>query len=309
MIINDMKKRAKVAMALRPSFVLLHLSPENLVGNSYKAKIFNVRCRLCGVETLRSLEWLNSRYGCPCTRAEKTSKSLALSAEEFTEKWKFRKRKLVLTSEYKNMHTRIMVKCLACAHEWLTAPTNIRHAGCPKCAPERTRRATMKKYGVEHTSQLPSVQKKIRRTMRARYEVAHALQNPDLLDKMVSSSYLKKSYRLGKNEVLVQGYEPYALDYLQRERKLKPRHIVCGVGSDLPRIKYTINGRRKIYHPDIFIPEQNLIIEVKSVYTYKRYLEKNKLKADACCRAGYAFEFLVMNRDGTLYHAYKTDSH
>ena len=40
-------------------------------------------------------------------------------------------------------------------------------------------------------------------------------------------------------------------------------------------IKYDEN---KVYYPDFFIPELNLIVEIKSDYFYKKYLLKNLKK-------------------------------
>jgi len=39
-------------------------------------------------------------------------------------------------------------------------------------------------------------------------------------------------------------------------------------------VKYMIDDKEHSYYPDIFIPSDNLIIEVKSDYTYEKDKEK-----------------------------------
>lgn len=64
----------------------------------------------------------------------------------------------------------------------------------------------------------------------------------------------------------------------------------------MPEIWYVDNNEKKHrYHPDIFIPSKNLIIEVKSEYTLKADLEKNKKKMIAAEQTGFDFEFRIYN--------------
>lgn len=135
--------------------------------------------------------------------------------------------------------------------------------------------------------------------MMRKYGVKHALQNRELFDKAFRSGYRHYDYVLGNKTIQVQGYEPYALDWLINERQIEPNHIRAGRGRDVPTIHYKLNEKEHVYHPDIYIPKRNLIIEVKSWYTYKCTTRKNDAKRRATKRAGYKFMFLVMNRDGT----------
>jgi len=65
----------------------------------------------------------------------------------------------------------------------------------------------------------------------------------------------------------------------------------------MPEIKYFLNNKEKRYYPDILIKSENLIIEVKSDYTYKKDLIKNILKALATRKLGYDFEFWIYDKD------------
>ena len=49
----------------------------------------------------------------------------------------------------------------------------------------------------------------------------------------------------------------------------------------MPKIEYNLNNTIRRYYPDFYIPKDNLIIEVKSMWTYKIDLEKNLAKQKA----------------------------
>ena len=71
-----------------------------------------------------------------------------------------------------------------------------------------------------------------------------------------------------------------------------------------PSIKYfwsSVDGigddKWHYYHPDIVIPKENRIIEVKSTWTYNgkpEFESKNKAKEKACSEAGWKFEFWIL---------------
>ena len=51
--------------------------------------------------------------------------------------------------------------------------------------------------------------------------------------------------------------------------------------------------KRRRYYPDIFIPAENKLIDVKSDYTMSVDVEVNNLKAKACIDQGFIFKFEV----------------
>ena len=116
----------------------------------------------------------------------------------------------------------------------------------------------------------------------------------------------------------VQGYEPFALRDL----------IAAGITedqiktdrSDVPRIKYSAEekdpslhqntgtdseprqslSKDRYYFPDIFIPHENRLIEVKSTWTYKCKTDFIKQKGEAAKAAGYNYELRIYNSKGKL---------
>lgn len=107
-----------------------------------------------------------------------------------------------------------------------------------------------------------------------------------------------KEYRLGRRTVQVRGYEPQALDYLL-SKGYQPNQIF--VGKDVPRIRYYHDGKARWYYPDIWIPHENLIVEVKSTYFFGatdiNLFRSVKAKREATLQH-HNFALLVMSEDG-----------
>jgi hypothetical protein len=95
-------------------------------------------------------------------------------------------------------------------------------------------------------------------------------------------------------EIMYQGYELKAIYRLIGEG-YNIKDLIIGK-SNVPSFNYTHNGKKRYYFPDIYIPKDNRIVEVKSIYYYNRYLDKNLLKRDAVLKKGYKFDFYIMNK-------------
>ena len=132
------------------------------------------------------------------------------------------------------------------------------------------------------------------------FGVEYPIQNSEIFLKQQNSLYNYKIYTFPSgNETLYQGYEHFCLDYLIYEEKLEEKEIFNNV-TDMPEIWYILEGQKRKYYPDIFIPHQNRIIEVKSKYTFEKEKEKNLLKSLACKELGYKFEFRIYKNNGEL---------
>jgi hypothetical protein len=62
---------------------------------------------------------------------------------------------------------------------------------------------------------------------------------------------------------------------------------------NVPSIQYILNNKVCYYYPAIYIKSQNLIIEVKSTFTYKKQLVKNIIKSLSVRKSGFNFEFWI----------------
>jgi len=153
------------------------------------------------------------------------------------------------------------------------------------------------KYGVEYPTQSSIIQNKTKQTCLQKYGVEYIAQDPIISEKMFKNFKFKKyTFPCGKN-VNIQGYENFALDILLKEYK---EEDILTNRSDMPKISYWYNKKNRIYFPDIYIPNHNKIIEVKSIYTYKKFLIQNILKALQVRKMGYDFEIWIINKKGFI---------
>ncbi len=150
------------------------------------------------------------------------------------------------------------------------------------------------KYGGFPT-QCKEIQEKIIISNLNKYG-CHPSQTSEVMEKVVKSSKSYKKYKMPNGEIRnVQGYEPFALNILTKEyndNQIKTNR------SDVPSIDYKYNDKTKRYFPDIYIPDRNLIIEVKSDWIYNKQLELNKIKEEYTKKLGYNYEIWIFDRKG-----------
>ncbi len=184
----------------------------------------------------------------------------------------------------------------------------------------KIRNSLFKKYGVYHSSNIPGILKKKMETSIHKYGVKFPMQSSLVKSKQYNTNLSRygvkypnqssivqqksqknglrfKEYITPNGEIRkVQGYEPRALDTLFKTYNL-PESDVITDRSKVPRINYTSNNLSRYYFPDIYIPSQNKIIEVKSTWTYKLHADQNKLKWDATRAAGFICEVWVYDKN------------
>ena len=137
-------------------------------------------------------------------------------------------------------------------------------------------------------------------TMMEKYGVEHALQNEDLFRKMIASSFRKKEYvyKDGRTTSIL-GYEDLALKELEISGKYKI--IEAGDSKNIPTFWYDCDdGKKHMYYPDIFLPEINTIIEVKSDYYFEKDIVKNINKAKEVSKK-YIILFLCQCYEKIIY--------
>ena len=154
----------------------------------------------------------------------------------------------------------------------------------------------MKKYGVENPSQSEEFKNKKKETSIKNYGVEYPNQNIEVMERTQINSKKYKKYTFPSGVVKnVQGYEPFALDellILYNEEEVKTDR------KDVPRIEYIVGGKKKYYFPDIWIPHENKLIEVKSLWTYTCKISNVNQKAQACREQGYNYETWIYDGKG-----------
>ena len=149
----------------------------------------------------------------------------------------------------------------------------------------------LKKYGNTMALQNNSIKEKAKNTILKKYGVEYISQCPYISDKQ--NNYRNKFYILPSGNVIkLQGYENYALDILIKSYN---ENEILNKRIDMPKFTYENNKKNHVYFPDFFIPKDNLIIEVKSTYTYKKYLITNILKAHCVRRLKFNYELWIFD--------------
>lgn len=148
-------------------------------------------------------------------------------------------------------------------------------------------------YSPMHSEELKSkCLTNARETILDKYGVTNIMHLPEYVEKAQAHSSSNKTYTWKSGEtVTVQGYEDIVLSEL--ESIGVTFNDVKTNKSDVPEIWYEFEGKRRRYYPDIYIPKQNLLIEVKSEYYMLKYFQENLSKAIASKNAGYQFKFEV----------------
>jgi hypothetical protein len=161
---------------------------------------------------------------------------------------------------------------------------------------EKCKETCLQRYGVENVSQVKEIKEKIRKTNLQRYGVEISLQSQEIQEKIQKNAKKYKEYTMpsGINRK-VQGYEPFALNELI---KIYKETDIITDRKTIPRITYNINDKKRYYFPDIYIPSQNKIIEVKSTWTYKSKQDNIEEKANATRLAGYDYEIWIYDNKG-----------
>ena len=139
---------------------------------------------------------------------------------------------------------------------------------CPECAPENRKNTNLERYGVENVIHNVGIFDKNRKTLK------------------ICKNFIFPS---GKNCDIV-GDEDLCLkellyQYDEKDIIVEPKEI--------PVISYVFNNKKAVYYPDIYIKSKNILIEVKSDYTYRKHMMRNNKKLSECAKQGYNVELWV----------------
>lgn len=140
----------------------------------------------------------------------------------------------------------------------------------------------MEKYGVDSFSKTEEWLEKQRETSLIKYGVENASQCPEIFSKQQKGRYEILEYK--ETGLNYQG--SFEFDFL--DKYFDKFKIIRG-----PIIEYHFKGKNKRYFSDFYIQELNLIIEIKSSYTYELAKEKNIKKQEESISKGYNHIFII----------------
>lgn len=161
---------------------------------------------------------------------------------------------------------------------------------------DKIKATNIERYDCEHPFQNISIQDKFKHTNLEKYGVEFPAQNQEVMDRTQKNAKKYKEYTMPSGEIRkVQGYEPFAIKDLLKvytEGQIKTDR------KDVPRVQYEMDGKKKYYFPDIFIPHENKIVEVKSTWTLKWRPQQIQLKKKACEEKGFRYEIWCYDAKG-----------
>lgn len=159
----------------------------------------------------------------------------------------------------------------------------------------------MERTGYENPLSNPAAHEKRRETSFIKYGVRHPMQNYEVFQRSMKARFQVKTYKGRDGSARYQGYEDVALRYFHETLAISMDDITCDRG-EMPKIFY-INSEKRFqarYYPDIYIKAINLIIEVKSWYTYNMKIIETHEKQAACKQQGYNHIILICDKKHIL---------
>jgi hypothetical protein len=182
--------------------------------------------------------------------------------------------------------------------------TNLERYGCENPfqnieVQDKIKATNLEKYGCENPMQNAQIQEKFKTTNQEKYGCEYPMQNAEVFALQQKSAFKRKPYIFASGQqISVQGYEAFALDLLLSQG-VEEADLLLGF-STMPHIMYKHDSNTHRYYPDIFVPSQNKIVEVKSEYTYEANFEITHLKMQACQTQGLSAEIWIFLANGTL---------
>jgi len=168
--------------------------------------------------------------------------------------------------------------------EWSSQNAEVRNKQKTTC---------LERYGVENPLQNQQISQQIKQTLLERYGVDNPTKNAGILEEALNSGKRAKEVVLPSGKkIKLRGYEPQVLDELLKS--YQETQIITDIKL-MPKIKYFDCSKERRYFPDFFIPSKNLIVEVKSSYTFQANYRINLLKKESCLKMGYNFMFIIFD--------------
>ncbi len=209
----------------------------------------------------------------------------------------------------KNFGTTSPMKCEKIKAQ--RSSTNIKKYGCvcslvSQKIKEKTVKTLIEKYGVTNPAQSDELKEKANKTRERKFGNANMFKTDYFVETTKKTNLIKygtehapanynlKEYTWKTGEkILLQGNEHIVLEELEISGYCY--NDILTERKDMPKITYFQDGIEHRYYPDFYIPSENLIIEVKSEWTFNVQLEKNLKKIEAVKALGFNFRLEVRN--------------
>jgi hypothetical protein len=163
---------------------------------------------------------------------------------------------------------------------------------------DKSKQTCLNRYNVEHPMQIGETKEKIKQTCLEKYNVEHPMHVEEIFIKCFNNRHQSKTYTFNnKQEVKCQGYEPIVLKYLEDNFNYNHNDYIDWNDHKFNYINYNKNHK---YYPDIPFLKNNLIIEVKSIYTYFKDIDKNFKKGRSVMAKDLIFEIWICDNKNVI---------
>jgi hypothetical protein len=147
---------------------------------------------------------------------------------------------------------------------------------------KKVKETSIEKYGVDDYRKSDVFKNKVRDTIYERYGVLNLSHMTHDFKKSWFGNKINGLHQ--PSNLKYQG--TYELDFIEKYYNM----VVIEKTSP---IQYQLNENTHYYHPDFYLPKYNLIVEVKSTYTYEYDLDKNIAKKEYSIKSGFNFIFII----------------
>jgi hypothetical protein len=148
---------------------------------------------------------------------------------------------------------------------------------------KKLKEISIEKYGTDNIFGSETFKKSMKIYNLEKYGVEYISQVPELYMKQQKSGY--RLHFHDNTKLFYRGtYEKDFLDFCFSNK------IVVKQGK---RIKYFFESKEHYYFSDYYIESKNLIVEIKSSWTYNKYIDKNLIKQKTTIENGYNYLFII----------------
>lgn len=151
----------------------------------------------------------------------------------------------------------------------------------------------IEKYGDVRSACNDVIKEKMKKTNEERFGCWYAQTDEHQHKNWRYKDYITPS----GNIIKIQGYENIALDELYKTYKEDDILTeVKDINKYIGKLFYfDKNNKKHRYFPDFYIKSENMVVEVKSTYTFNVAKEINLLKQKCCLDAGFKYKFIIYN--------------
>lgn len=151
---------------------------------------------------------------------------------------------------------------------------------------KKTKETCMLKYGVDNVFKMPEFRTKAKNTSLLKFGVEYPIQNVDVFNKQQKNSF-KTNLHEDTNLSYQGTYEKDFLDFCFN------KNIELLKLDNNGNIDYLFKNKKCKYYPDFYYKPLNLIIEIKSYYTFNTELKRNLEKQKSSIALGFNFIFII----------------